>query len=79
MSVPEEDSNPAGSTQGIFPTNEQGQETESHVTDSGYGSTGSFYELAIQVAETQPRETQGGVQESNTGIQKDAPTMEALY
>ena len=68
----------AGSTEGIFPADEQGQETESHITDSGYRSAGSFYEPAVQIAQVQPREAQGGVQESNTGIQEDAPTMEAL-
>jgi len=68
----------AGSTEGIFPADKQGQETESHVTDSGYGSTGSFHEPGVQIAQTQPREAQGGVQESNIGIQKDAPAMEAL-
>jgi len=78
MSIPEEDSNLAGSTQEIFPADEQGQETESHITDSGYGSTGSFHEPAIQIAEMQLGEAQGEAQESNTGIQEDAPTMEAL-
>jgi len=77
MSVPEENSNLAGSTQGIFPTDEQGQETESHVTDSGYGSAGSFHEPAVQIAEAQPTGAQGGAQEGNTGIQENIPTMEA--
>jgi len=68
----------AGSMEGIFPANKQGQETELHVTDSGYRSAGSFHEPAVQITQTQPGEAQGGVQESNTGIQEDAPTMEAL-
>ena len=72
--IPEENSNPAGSTEGIFPADEQGQETD--VTDSGYGSAGSFHEPAIQIAETQPTEAQGGAQETDTGIQENVPTME---
>ena len=76
--IPQEENDVAGSTEGIFPADEQGQETESHVTDSGYGSAGSFHEPAVQIAQTQPGTAQGGAQESNTGIQEDAPTMEAL-
>jgi len=77
MSVPEEEDNLAGSTEGIFPADKQGQETESHATDSGYGSAGSFYEPAVQVAEAQPTGAQGGAQEGNTSIQENAPAMEA--